>query len=518
MKNKLYIIVCVAIFFNTSCDKDVLNVAPEDRITTDVFPQNEDDINLLLNGVYNEMHDGFLIWDEFLFGFGMLDGATPNSHNWGNTNVTRIGNGSLATGDSGFLTFRWTKCFAIINRANLFLDAVETVDLDDSKRKIYKAEAHFLRGLAYSILADTYGGVPLIESVLTAQESRELSRATLQQTWDFVISDYDIAINDLPVEASEIGRATKGAALGMKMRAFLYQNNYDMIVEVVDEIDALNKYSLFPNYEGLFKLENENNQEVLFDVQYIRGENSQGTMHDQFSGVGTGSFTRGSRYVPTQDLIDAYETIDGSPVDPDNPYSNRDPRMKFTCVVPGDFFLGFQFPNYIYEGGAYNHPGCRLKQFSARKYQIEPLSELPPVGQSDLNYIVLRYADVLLAKAEALIETGQDINTAIILINKVRTERNDVKITPLSMGLSQFEAREALRHERRVEFAFEGTYWSDIRRWDIGNEIFPYEVRDQNGDVIETKFPNGYLPFYNLLPIPDGEISLNENLTQNPGW
>jgi hypothetical protein len=86
------------------------------------------------------------------------------------------------------------------------------------------------------------------------------------------------------------------------------------------------------------------------------------------------------------------------------------------------------------------------------------------------------------------------------------------------MGLSREEARERLRHERRIEFAMEGLYWADIKRWNIGSEIYPVEVRDHTGSLIETKFPNGYLDFYQLLPIPDSEISLNENLEQNPGW
>ena len=266
------------------------------------------------------------------------------------------------------------------------------------------------------------------------------------------------------------------------------------------------------------KKKNENNQEVLFDVQYISGENSQGSLHDQFCGTGTGSWTRGSRYVPTDNLVNAYETIDGSPVDPENPFENRDPRLEFTIVVPGAFILDHQFPNYIYPGGAYNHPGNRLKHLSTRKYRIGSLSELPPSGQSSLNNIVMRYADVILAKAEAIIETNGNIDEAVALINRIRTERDDVKITPLPMGLSQAAAREKLRHERRIEFALEGLYWADIKRWDIGEDIYPLEVKDHNGNVIENKFPDGYLEYYDLLPIPDSELSLNEELEQNPEW
>lgn len=490
---------------------------PEDKITSANFPQNEGDIKLLLNGVYALLRETS-IYNQGLFGFGILDGATPNAYNWGNTPIAKSGNGQLSSGDGDIVIFRWTRSYAIIFRANYLLKSLEEVDLNEQVKSIYRGEAHFLRGLAYSILAESYGGVPIVNTALTTEEARNISRASAEETWNQVISDYNVAIENLDLDAPEIGRATKGAALGMKMRAYLYQNNHPQVLAVIEQIEALNKYSLFPSYKGLFREENENNQEVIFDVQYMSGENSQGSLHDQFCGTGTGSWTRGSRYVPTDDLVNAYEMIDGSEVDPANPFQGRDPRLEFTVVVPGAYFLGYRFPNYLYPGGAFNHPGNRLKHLSSRKYRIEPESELPPSGQSSLNNIILRYADVILSKAESIIETNGNIDEAIALINRIRTERDDVKITSLPMGLSQAEAREKLRHERRIEFALEGLYWSDIKRWNIGKDIYPLHVRDHNGNIIETKFPNGYLEFYNLLPIHDNELSVNEKLVQNPGW
>ena len=521
MKLKNILTSCLIFIFlltSNSCADKYLSFFPEDKITSANFPQDEKDIILLLNGAYSQLKDGYNIWDEVLFGFGMIDGATPNSFNWGNTAISKIGNGTLSSVDGGFVTFRWTRCYSIIFRANYLLEAIDKVPLSDALKATYTGEAHFLRGVAYSQLVDAYGGVPIIVSTITTEEARNIPRATADATWNQAISDYDVAIEKLKTDAPKVGRATKGAALGMKMRAYLYQNKYDKVLEVITQIDALNKYSLFPSYGGLFKLANENNKEVLFDIQYMRGENSQGGMQDQYNGIGTGSFTRGSRAVPTQNLIDAYETIDGSKVDPNNPFVGRDPRLEFTCVVPGAYFLGYRFPNYLYPGGAFTHPGCRLKQYATRKYLIEPISDLPPAGQSDLNYMVVRYADVLLSKAEAIIETSGNVDVAVALINRIRTERNDVKITALPSGLTREAAREKLRHERRIEFAFEGLYWSDIKRWKIGKSLYPLDIKDQTGSLIETKFPNGYLEFYNLLPIPNSELSLNKSLTQNPGW
>ena len=390
-------------------------------------------------------------------------------------------------------------------------------------KELFIGEAHFLRGLAYSILVESYGGVPIVPLTLSAEEARNLSRESAENVWAQVISDYDVAISKLGRDAPEVGRATKGAALAMKMRAYLYQGKFPQVITVADEIEALGKYSLFPSYEGLFMAENENNVEVIFDVQYIEGENNQGSFIDQYCGTGTGSWTRGSRYVPTDDLVNAYENIDGSPTIPFNPndattWAGRDPRLAFTVVLPHSFFLGYQFPNYIYPGGAFNHAGNPFKHLSTRKYRVPDEDKLPPAGQSYLNNIVIRYADVLLSKAEALIESGGDIPTAIALINRIRTERNDVKIMALPTTLSREEARAKLRNERRVEFALEGLYWMDIRRWDICDDLYPQLIYDHQGNIIDRKFPNGYLRQYQLLPIPDNERSLNPNLEKNPGW
>src|SRR5690606_15242659 len=141
--------------------------------------------------------------------------------------------------------------------SNYLLANIDQVDLSEDVKSLYLGETHFLRGMAYALLAETYGGVPIIESVISAEEARNLTRSTAEETWNQAIADYDVAISNLSPDSPEVGRATKGAALGMKMRAYLYQNKYSEVLSVVSEIEALDKYDLFPSYEGLFKLENE---------------------------------------------------------------------------------------------------------------------------------------------------------------------------------------------------------------------------------------------------------------------
>lgn len=507
MKRLLYSLVTLTLFIFNGCSKNYLDVLPEDKITSANFWQSESDVKLALNGIYSVLRN------RGVYGSGpTMDACTPDAYQWAYWNgmEEQIGNGSNTPADAGLTQERWTTCYQIINRANYFLANIDNVTLSDESKAIYIGEVHFLRGIAYALLAETYGGVPIFSDAIGVEEARQLSRASAEDTWSQAIADYDIAIANLKVTGRQVGSATKGAALGLKMRAYLYQNKYPEVLSTVQQIDDLNAYSLFPSYEGLFQLENENNSEVLFDIQYIGGSLQQGNFF-AWLGLPQNASSGASDPAPTQHIVDAYEMIDGSAVDPAHPYVGRDPRLDFTILRPGAYFEGKLYPVEIK-----NHTGQRVG-FGLRKNVGENIP-ITTARMSPLNFIVLRYADVLLSKAEALIETNQDIDGAIALINRIRTERNDVKIKPLPMGLSQAEARAKLRHERRIEFFGEGINWADIKRWKIGPDIYPVEVHAADGGLIETKFALGYKERDNLLPIPDGERSLNTNLTQNPGW
>jgi len=424
-----------------------------------------------------------------------LDGCSPDGYQWAHWEGQHqmIGDGSITTNNS-FVEGRWTDCYTIIYRANYFLDNVDKADIDEEKKKVYVGEAHFLRGLAYSLLAHTYGGVPIFTTATTVDEAKTATRASLEETWDQVISDYEIAVASLPEVAAEVGAATKGAALGLEMRAYLYQGKWEKVIESADAVTALGQYEMISSYPAIFKLENENNKEVIFDVQSMFANHELGAI-----------------VAPVQQLVDAYETLDGSPIDPSNPFDNRDPRLGYTVIFPGTSIAGEQYPTEVHNSAGQRVGYCR------RKYMVDNNSSVTTYS-CDINYIVLRYADVLLSKAEAMIELGEDIDGGIALINRIRTERSDVHMTPVPIGLSQELAREKLRHERRIELACEGLYWDDVRRWNIGAEVYPREIKAHDGSIVEVKFPAGYSDKYNLLPIPESERSLNPGLTQNPGY
>ena len=231
---KRLIIYCLSFLLLISfggCMENYLDLYPEDKITAANFPEKESDIKLLLDGTYACLRETAVI-DQGLFGFGMTDCATPNAYNWGTVEVfNKLGAGRLSSSDGGVVTFRWKRCYEMISRANYLLACLEKIELAGEAKKLYVGEAHFLRGLAYSVLAETYGGVPVVLSEISTSEARNLKRSSREDTWQQALDDYDVAIANLGADAPEKGRATKGAALGMKMRAYLYQGKYKAVLE-----------------------------------------------------------------------------------------------------------------------------------------------------------------------------------------------------------------------------------------------------------------------------------------------
>src|SRR5690606_8329089 len=209
-----------------------------------------------------------------------------------------------------------------------------------------KGEARFLRGLYYFMLENYYGGVPLILEEPDPDTQSDLPRTPREEVVAQIIKDLDRAALVLPevkYTGGNVGRATKGAALALKARVLLYEasplfnpsndlNKWKAAADAAKAVMDLTEagYGLFNDYRGLFLPQNENNQEVIFDVQYI------------FPGLGTSFDLIGKQYntnAPLLDLAQAYETKDGLPVDPAEPYENRDPRLYGTIFFPGDTLM-----------------------------------------------------------------------------------------------------------------------------------------------------------------------------------
>lgn len=507
-----------------ACDDDLLVTVPNDRISTEVFWKTDQDAIYGANAVYTRMVESashYVSWD------GMTD--------IGYTHQPQSAESFILQGQFDGLNERvsndWDNLYAGVHAANSFLanvDRVETTNtalINDLKGQVKTLRAYF-----YTRLAALYGDVPLVTTELTLEESKTLTRTPVAQVWDFISTELTEAADLLPTTQKDKGRITKGAALGILSRAMLYAGRYQDAADAAQAVMDLKVYSLYPSYQNLFSYAAENNKEVILDIQFIDDAYS----NNIFSTLAQSSMNSKSLYVPTKNLVDAYEMTNGlaisdpaSGFDPYDPYANRDPRLSYSVFVPGDIL-----PNgKVFDPSPDSNTGDAVGStfvvsptgFNLKKYvNVEDLAD---PGNCGINLILMRYAEILLTYAEAKVELNQIDNSVYDAINEIR-QRPDVNMPPITTGKSQDELRTIVRHERLVELAFEGQRFFDIRRWNIGEDVMPGKVygmtyEDDNGDLQTVEvlaWENFFQPRNNLWPIPQAERELNPNLTQNPNW
>lgn len=505
----------------SACNPDLLDTKPDGQYVESSFWTTPEAAMAGLTGCYTILRwDGVYgneatpLWEE---------SASPNAYNYTDAKgFNSIASGLQSASTGGVITNRWARCYGGIGRCNTFLVKVDEIpDMDEELKTRMKAEAKFLRGLYYFMLQTYYGGVPLILDPPDISQA-DLPRNSREEVVAQVLKDMDEAAAVLPLEygASDRGRATKGAALGLKARVLLYEASPLFnttgdpekwkaaadAAQVVMDLAGEAGYDLFPDYRGLFLPENENNEEVLFDVQYIYPDGG-----NSFDLIGRQYNTN----APTLDLVYAYEMEDGTPFDSQNEthtanlYENRDPRFYATVVFPGDIFMGEEVSKNRFA----------ITGYGMEKYTIYT-EEVPPEdkadlkgGQSETNYIVVRYADILMIYAEAKNEYSGPDATVYEALNRVRTRAGMPEILP---GHNQAQLREIIRHERRIEFAGEGYYYNDIRRWKTAEIVLNAPVHSYKNSELEVRTFNPARDYW--WPIPQVELDLNPNLDQNAGY
>lgn len=481
----------------TSCTNDVLDVASSTQISSETFWKTEADVRLAVNGEYSTLAG---IEGNFIYYDVLSDNAYGN-YPW--EGYKAIADGTHNPRSGGAIDWMWRDCYSGIGRANVVLDNYEKVPgLNDSFKKSVRGESLFLRAYFYSRLTEFFGGVPIVLGSPKLEDG-QLPRETKDNVIKQIMKDLDEAAALLPATQSEVGKVTKGAAIALKARVLLYNENWAEAATAAQQLMGMG-YSLFGNYRDLFREANENNKEVIFDVQFKSPE--QGN----YFGLYLASYTIGgwSSIVPLKNLVDDYEMIDGKSIgqsplyDASQPYKNRDPRLKQTISVPGATI-----------NGIVNHQG-EFGGFMFKKYTEYDETGVF-AGPSDavgggVNAIIFRYAEVLLTYAEAKNEVSGPDQSVYDAINAVRT-RPSVNMPVVPMGLSKEQMRQVIRHERRIELTLEGTRYSDIRRWKTAEGIL-------NG----LADPGGVRVFASkdyLWPIPGREFDIKgSKLVQNPGY
>jgi hypothetical protein len=524
MKQKIFFaIIGLGMLIGAGCKKSLLDTAPDNKYVESNFWTSEAAADAALSGCYATLtYTG-------LFG-GVAtplfeETASPNAYNYDNTaGFNFIAEGKQIPSSEGIIQSRYHDCYTGIGRCNTFLaKAGDVPDIDAATLDRMKGEARFLRALYYFMLENYYGGVPLILDAPDRATQADLPRNPREEVVAQIIKDLDSAAMVLPLSYSggDVGRVTKGAALSLKARVLLFEasplfnTNNDVAkwkaaadaAKAVMDLAPQAGYALYDNYRNLFLPQNENNEEVIFDVQFIYPDlgNSFDLIDKQYN-----------TNAPLLGIAQAYEMNNGLPItdpasgyDPNNPYANRDPRLYQTIVYPGDSFM-----NVIVTPTRFAITGFGLKKYSIYDRGPAPagMGDLKS-GQSETNYIVLRYADILLMYAEAQNEAVGPDASVYAAINAVRERAG---MPDIAATHTQSELRDIIRHERRIEFAGEGMYYNDIRRWKTAEVVLNAPIYTYNGSEIETRKFDASRDYF--WPIPQTELDLNPALEQNPGY
>lgn len=386
--------------------------------------------------------------------------------------------------NNNYLARIWQGTYIGISRANVVLEKVPGITMDSTVQQRVLGEAKFLRGLYYFNLVRLFGEVPVITVPVTADLKDEeifLAKSPKSDVYAQIINDLDDAAKKLPVKyttANDRGRATQGAALGLLSKVYLTLGDWEKARQVAAQVIGLNVYSLHADFAGNFKEANKNGKESVFEVQFYKKQ-IQECSQMVISGLPgiPGLFSAGVEIMlPTADLLNGFET--------------GDHRKEVTFF---DHYWYYTFEPHIW------------------KYWDQDAYKPAATSQSGANFIVMRYAEILLIYAEALNEAnGGPTAEAYNAINQVRARaRNgNSAVLPDLAGLNRDEFRDAVLNERRHEFVSEGQRWYDLVRT---GKLIEY-VKRAKGDKANPA------PVHYIFPIPQRELDFNKNLRQNEGY
>ena len=495
MKKIINISVYVVVLLLCGCD--FLNRSPYDSVDTSQGFQTVADAEAAVNAAYQPLQWAKLynmrIWTLDIIAGKSEVGAGGGTDGEETVDLANF----IADADNFAALDLWRGPSPGILRCNFVLQKVPAMDIDEAIKNRILGEAYFLRAHYYFILVRLFGGVPLQTEPADSDSDLLLPRASADEIYELIMDDLDQAIRLLPKRSeytqANMGRATKEAAMAELARVYMtYHQDYEHYQEVVTLCDAIGAmgYRLEEDYANLWNPAKQNGVESIFEVQYYGKTNydfwsneNQASWLSTFTGPRNSGMAAGCYgwNQPTAEFVSQYEV--------------GDLRKEKTI-----FYTGCPTFDGMTYSSAYSTTGYNVRKFLLTKTQS------PDYNTSNQNWVVTRYADVLLMKAEALNEMGQT-TLAEAPLYEVRcraglTKRSDIE------GLSQMQMREKIIHERRMELAFEGHRWFDMIRY---KDNYALEFLHSIG---KTAASSKHL----LLPIPTQEREANPKLTQNPGW
>ncbi len=419
-----------------SCD-DFLQVDMKGQYTSESFFNSRENAIYATTGIYNSLY-GSTLW---IFGDVASDDAVKGGNAGDQADINDIDD-FTASADNGVLNTYWQNAYETVARANNVIAYLPGIDMDEALKKRLIGEARFLRAYAYFNLVNIFGDIPLKLEPQNTMETIYVRLSDVATVYAQIESDLEEAVDVLPAAyPTERGRATKGAALALLAKTALYQKEYGDCITRIEELEALGVYALLESYENLFKVGAEDSTEVIFTLRYVDDE--QVSLGNHLNVWFAPSIEGGYYFnAPTQSFVEAFNerTVDGE----------EDPRLDASIGRDGKTW---------FNGTTFSASWSEATGYLVKKYN-EDMIPGKAKAQSLIPYHAIRYADVLLMKAEALNETNR-IPEAIDELNKVRERVN----LPPVITANQSNLRAIIRMERRKELGFEFHRFFDLMRW-----------------------------------------------------
>lgn len=525
----------ILVFSSIGCSSDdFFDKNPLDAVSDATFWSSESDAMLALAGCYNNggAWSGEDFWSargviflDLMAGLGSEKEMFPDSFTDGTLN-------------SGYWAVEsyWDNAYRKIVACNNFLANIEGIDMDEDTKSMMIGEIKTIRAYQYFNLVRFFGDVPLITTLLSVEEANNVSRTPKEEVYAFIESELRESYPNIPANRpiAEDGRITSGGSLAILGRVLMAEKKWSEAASAYKMIIDSDVYSLTNSFDDLFNVENEINSEFILTAQY----QEDGYPHVITQWLYPEMYGGWHQFSPFNEHVKMYEckdglTIEESPLyNPNNPYDNRDPRLDYTIMISDRT----QFQGKTFVSRPDSDSPDRITRYNWSGYCINKFMD-PSFNGNLMNYggnwSIIRYSEVLLSYLESKIEAGDAIDQALLdaTINTVRG-RADVQMPAVTTG-STGELRAKVRREREVELAFEGVHYYDILRWDeaaekLNKQFTGMKLTNNPADYTAYNVDNdGYLIYLKrnfkegineLWPIPQVEIDVNPNLTQNSGY
>jgi len=453
------------------CKEEFLELAPISNSNANNFYKTQQDFDLAVNSAYATLYTFYGPESGVSYTEQLGDNATL--YNVGGVQADRWAFKDYALRTSNVEVYRfWQECYKALFSVNIVMDKIEAADLDAAYKDQVKAQMLFLRGLYYFNMVQLWGEIPLVTKPITAEESYQILRSPVAEVYDLIIRDLESAAGKLPLASAVTapGRASKGAAQTLLGKVYLTMGNKTAAAQQFQEVVSSGQYELLPQYASLWIVTNKNTKESVFEIQYKGGSgNPYSNYWTAFAPTENFVLTQygGGMNQVTDDLYNEYE-----PGDP-----RRDASISTGYTNKVGTFIPIKFPI----------------KWVDRNAQVVGGREL-----SNNNFMVLRYADVLLMLAEA---TG---NAAYL--NQVRARVGLPAFGSPGYPTDKYPTLDlAIEHERRVELALEFHRWYDLKRTNRALLV----LTTKGKAVTSQKL---------LLPIPEIVRQQNPAIGQNEGY